>query len=133
MKVIKFFCLIGLLAIIASAVAENSITESSFFRQYLDQSVENFDQGGINTSDIPAEVMESFMQSPYKDLSIHEVQKIEKYDPFFPLAWIEKVVPFKTPKPEAHYVLSLGDHVHHNVITIVSFDYKGKLLAIKNM
>ncbi len=131
MKVIKFFCLIGLLAVIASAVAENTIVSSSFFKQYLDRSIASTHQA-ISLSDIPTEVIESFMQSPYKDLHIHEVQKIEDHASFS-FAWATYLMPAKAFAPEVQYVLSLGDDVSQQVVAIVSFDYKGKLLTIRNI
>lgn len=131
MKIVKFFCLLSLIAIVASALAEDAIVNTPFFNKYLDESVEKTNHTLINPAEIPAEVMQSFMQSPFKDLSIQEARKIEEAIPLNMPVWMKNFTPVKSQ--ETLYVLSLTDNISNSVKAVISFNYKGKLLNVEKI
>lgn len=131
MKIVKFFYLLSLVAIIASALAEDVIVQTSFFQEYLDESVEEVNHKLINPSEIPAEVMHSLMQSPFKDLSIQEARKVEESASLTAPLWMKSLIAIKNQ--ETLYVLSLSDNINNSVKAVISFNYKGKLLNVEKI
>lgn len=133
MKFVRFFCLLSLAAIIASALAEDLIVQTSFFKKYLDESIEEVNYKMIEASEIPSEVMRSFMQSPFKDLSIQKVHKVEDHTMLEAPTWIwlKNVAPKKSK--ETLYVLSLTDNIDKNIKAVISFNYQGELRNVKEI
>lgn len=131
MKIVKFFYLLSLVAIIASALAEDAIVQTSFFKEYLDESVEEVNHNLINPSEIPAEVMHGFMQSPFNNLSIQEARKIEESAPLTLPLWMKSLIAVKNQ--ETLYILSLSDNINNSVKAVISFNYKGKLLNVEKI
>lgn len=131
MKIVKFFCLLSLIAIVVSALAEDMIVNTSFFNKYLDESVEATNHKVISPAEIPAEVMNSFMESPFKDLAILEAHKIEEVKPLHMPVWVTSFTPIKNQ--ETLYVLSLSDNISKSVKAVISFNYKGKLLNVEKI
>lgn len=131
MKFIKFFYLLSLTAIIASILAQDAIVQTSFFKNYLDESVEETSRSLIHTSEIPEEVIKGFMESPFKDLSIREVYKVEGQVMEMPI-WVQNVINKPESETKTSYVLAVADNINQNVKTVLSFSHHGKLLNIEN-
>ncbi len=129
MKIIKFFCLLSLIAILASALAEDAIVQTHFYKKYLDESVVEANQQLINTAELPSEVMAGFLESPFKDLSIHEVHKVEGQATHNISLLVKKMI--QEQPQETLYVLSLADKINNDIQAVLSFSPQGKLLNIK--
>lgn len=131
MNFIKFFYLISLFAIISAALAEDVIVETEFFKKYLDESVQETKRSVIHTSEIPSEVLQGFLQSPFKGLSIQKAYKVENYAVELPV-WVKSLIHQEKESAKPFYVLALADNINQ-VTAVLSFTPQGKLLnAEKN-
>lgn len=132
MKFIKFFYLISLFAIISAALAGDVIVQTEFFKKYLDENVQETKRNVIHASEIPSEVMQGFLQSPFKDFSIQKVYKVEDHAVELPV-WTQNIVRQEKENTKAFYMLALAENINQNVTAVLSFTPQGKLLnAEKN-
>ncbi len=130
MKFIKFFFLFSLAAIIAAASMQDVIVQTSFFKNHLDKNLASATtRHTIQVSEIPAEVMESLMNSPFKGLSIHEIY-VES-DPAPANLLIPVAYKLLQPGSAALYIVSLTDYAGQSIKATLSFDPKGKLLGVE--
>lgn len=129
MKFILFFSLVSIVAISGFGLAEDQITGSDFYQNYL-QSSQSVDQDvelkPINASELPSDVLKSFAKSPFGEHTISQAYLIpaEKAS-----SLISQIMVRYSPVhvSEETYLLALNGN---NIQTQLRFSKSGKLIKI---
>jgi hypothetical protein len=129
MKFILFFFLVSVVSITGFVLAEDKITDSDFYQNYLHapQVIEReVDFKPIKASELPSDVLESFANSPFGKHTISQAYLVpaEKAS-----NWIARVVKdYSTQNiSEETYLLALNGK---KTQTQLRFSKKGKLIKI---
>lgn len=131
MKFILFFFLVSVVSIAGFVLAEDRITDSDFYQNYLHTS-QAVDQEAefkpIKASELPADVLESFANGPFGKYNISQAYLIpaEKAS-----NWITHIVKdyAQQKTSEETYLLALNGKESK---TQLRFSKKGKLIRIIN-
>lgn len=129
MKFILFFSLVSIVTISGFVLAEEEITSSDFYQNYLNSSPsvdEEVELKPIKASELPSDVLKSFAKSPFGTHTISQAYLIptEKAS-----NWISHIMKHYSPIQisEETYVLALGGKKFQ---TQLRFSKSGKLIKI---
>jgi hypothetical protein len=126
MKFILFFYLLSLSVITGFVLAEDYITDSDFYQEYMRGKAFELQQEPIHHDDVPTEVMKGFSESAFGDKIISQAYII-------PASTSNLIAALVNEKedPKETYVLTLAAD-SNQMNTILKFDRKGKLINVFN-
>lgn len=129
MKFILFFYLLSLSVITGAVLSEDYITESDFYRQYLENSSIKASHQPIQYEELPSEVIKSFSESAFGDKMISQVYIIPASD----ASKLFNDVVMNETAPEKMYLLTLATETEQDETgTILKFNSQGKLVNVQN-
>lgn len=129
MKFMQFFFLVSVVSIISFVLAEDKITTSDFYQNYLHEDSQVLEQDAelkpINASELPSVVMESFANSPFGKQTISQVYLVPAKEAS---DLISQIVSYSfQDTSEETYLLSLKDK---KAKTQLRFSKSGKLIKV---
>lgn len=127
MRFILFFYLLSLSVITGAVLAEDYITESDFYRQYLNNSSVEALHQPIQYEELPTEVMKSFSKSAFGDKMISQAYII----PASNASKLINDVMLDKPSPEKMYLLTLANE-QDGMRTTLKFTSQGELVNVLN-
>lgn len=129
MKFMQFFFLVSVVSIIGFMLAEDKITTSDFYQNYLHNDAQVLEKDAelkpINASELPSVVMESFANSPFGKHTISQVYLVPAKEASDLLSHIVNHS-FEDASEET-YLLSLKDK---KAETRLRFSKSGKLIKV---